>query len=207
MDIVFFVCLSLFFIFKLKNSLGVRNKDGKVIEKTISEFSKKRNIVNVADQEKVVVKIELDFPISDTEAKALEKISFNKDEFLLGVEDAVEVVSNFISKKDFESLKQVLSDKLYANFKNQIDELDKKEEVLQSQVIYVRDKKIESLKLEKDVIFVDVLVETDQMNYIENKNKELILGSKKDKSVIKEKWTFRRDVSSKETFWIVESVL
>jgi predicted lipid-binding transport protein (Tim44 family) len=208
MDILFFVCIGLFFIIKLKNSIGLRKDDDEILEKTINEFSKKEKIIDVTitkrGEEK---KIDIGFPLTDAEEKALRLISFGKDEFLYGVEDAMEIVSNLLSKKDINGLKEVLSPKLYNVFKKQIEELAEEEKSLHSEIISVISKKIESVKLKNNLISVDVTLETEQMNYVENKDKNVIFGSKKERINIRERWTFQRNVSQKETFWIIVNVI
>jgi predicted lipid-binding transport protein (Tim44 family) len=212
MDIVFFVCVGIFFIYKLTSSLGVRADDELILEKTIKEFSKKENIPSVVEEQKKKEEeekaLQFEFVISDSEKAVLKKMQFDKEEFLMGVEDAVEIVSNLLSGKDFENLKNVLSEDLFKKFKEQIDDLDKQGKILKSEVIFLKDKRIKGLRANDEFVWVDAEVETEQINYLENKEKDVILGSRKAKVLVKEVWTFKRKVTTnvKDSFWIVENV-
>jgi predicted lipid-binding transport protein (Tim44 family) len=202
------LCLGIFFIVKLLGSLGEKDSNTESLrQNAINEFMKKENIVpkvkKIIENKKEI----FDFTITDAEDIALQKINFEKNEFLNGVDDAVEIVSELLSKKEFENLKLILGDDLFKQFQERAAELNEQERNLQSQVIQVVDKKIESLKIEKTFVYMYVMIESKQINYIEDKEKKVVLGSKKDISTIKEKWTFKRDFSIKESFWVIDNVI
>ncbi|MDR2527101.1 MAG: TIM44-like domain-containing protein [Rickettsiales bacterium] len=202
------ICLGLFFIIKLINSFGVRDSNDKIIKETIKEFIKKENIVvDVIKKETNRVNQKFDFSISDSERLALDKIDFKTNEFLNCVEDVVDVVSSLVSARDFINLKKILSDKLYNRFKEQIESLASKNSVLKAQIIEIIDKKIDSLKIKGDCLYIYVYINSIQINYAENDKKEVVMGNKKEKCNIKEKWIFKRNLEQKDSFWFVEDVI
>ncbi|GMO56524.1 MAG: hypothetical protein Ta2D_01580 [Rickettsiales bacterium] len=213
----FLLCLGIFFIYQLIKSFGlkddfdIKNED-LLRQQAISNFLKETNDVKpkeikVLEAAKPVEKKKIfDFEVSDKEEEALKKIYFEKEEFLTGVDDAIDIVSDFLSKKEFDNLKSILSKELFDQFKARADDFEKQEKNLQSQVIQVLSKKIDSLKIEKDKLYIVVAVESEQINYIEDKNKNIILGSKKEKSIIKEKWVFKTDIK-KECLWVIDNVI
>jgi hypothetical protein len=210
-DIVFFVCLTIFFLFKLFNSFGVKDdKSKQVIEKTLKEFRKRENIKTVEITKEMCDNLKISVEVSDKEREALGRVFFKEDDFLLGVENAVDTVSFLFGKRDFEKLKHILSETLYEQFKEQVDELDKKGNILKNELICVDSKKLHSVKLNDNIINISVDVETQQVNYVESTDKNVIYGNKKDRMIVRERWIFEREViaqKKEETFWVVKNIV
>ena len=228
LDIVFFLFVIIFFVFKLKSSFGLRNEDDEKRRKTIEEFFRQKysqeplknnsssasefddNIIDITNTN-VVKKdndeIKLSFNVSDEIKAELIKIGFNEDNFLKGVESALEMINEAFSNKDANTLKEILSKQLFINFKKQMDELAAQNKILKSSLISVLSKNINGIMIANNNIFINVLLKTEQINFIENDKHEVIQGSKKKIEVIKEKWTFSRSLNSKVNFWIVENIV
>lgn len=226
-DIVFFIIVTIYFIFKLKNSFGEKNDNNFDRSKTIEEFFKKKygentkikiieckNIQNIEDIKNMVKPTEqkqntnfnFDFEINDKVKNTLEDIDFNQKKFLLGVEKAIEMVNEAFSNNDEETLRNLLTTKIFTNFQKQISNLKKENKTLKSSVISFIANKIEDIKLTEKNILIKVYVKMEQINYIVNDQSEVIAGSKKNIGIIEEKWTFKKELKSKDNFWIVEDI-
>lgn len=226
-DIVFFIIVTIYFIFKLKNSFGEKNDNNFDRSKTIEEFFKKKygentkikiieckNVQNIEDIKNMVKPTEqkqntnfnFDFEINDKVKNILEDIDFNQKKFLLGVEKAVEMVNEAFSNNDEETLRNLLTTKIFTNFQKQISNLKKENKTLKSSVISFIVNKIEDIKLTEKNILIKVYVKMEQINYIVNDKNEVIAGSKKNIGIIEEKWTFKKELKSKDNFWIVEDI-
>lgn len=226
-DIIFFVIITIYFIFKLKNSFGEKNDNNLDRSKTIEEFFKKKygentkikiieckNVENIEDiknmvkpvEQKQNAEFEFDFEINDKIKKELENINFNQKKFLLGVEKAIEMVNEAFSNNDEETLRNLLTTKIFNNFQKQISNLKKENKTLKSSVISFIANKIEDIKLTEKNILIKVYVKMEQINYIVNDKNEVIAGSKKNISTIEEKWIFKKELKSKDNFWIVEDI-
>lgn len=222
MDILFFLFITIFFIFKLKNVFGTRNEDNNIRKKTIEEFLKKNikgknGYVDVLDTNAKVIdinnqlnqinkNIKISLEIPDNIKKELVKINFNENNFLKGSENAVEMINEAFSNKDIDTLKSLLSKNIFDNFKQQIQELESKNRVLKSSLISFISSKIENIFIKNKVIFIDVIFEMEQINFVEDKDGNIIMGDRKRIEKIKEKWTFERKNDSKTNFWIVDNI-
>lgn len=215
LDILFFLFITLFFIFKLKNTIGLKN-DNDIRQKTIDEFLKEKLSKNgtqtanekVIDIEQIKKKnsIKLTIDVADNVKKELTKINFNEDNFLKGSQNAVEMVNDAFSNKDIDTLKSLLSEHVFENFKKQIDALINQNRILKSSLISFLSSKINNIYIENKTILIDVLFEMEQINFVEDKDGKVIMGNKKKIEKVKEKWVFEKKISSKDNFWIINNI-
>ncbi|MDD2840029.1 MAG: Tim44/TimA family putative adaptor protein [Rickettsiales bacterium] len=225
-DILFFLLLTVFFIFKLKSSFGTKNdEDKKVRDKTVEEFFKEKygkntkvqivnaeNVVDITDKIKKTVDkqtkadFEFNFAITDVVKEELQNIEFDEKNFLKGAENAVEIVNEAFSKKDEETLKTMLGTKLFTHFIKQIEDLNSKGRSLKSSLISVLSREIIDIKIVNKNILIKVNFKMEQINFIENEKKEVVLGNKKKIEIIQENWIFKRAVKSDKNFWIVDDI-
>ena len=215
LDILFFLFITLFFIFKLKNTIGLKD-DNYIRQKTIDEFLKEKLSKNgtqtanekVIDIEQIKKKnsIKLTIDVADNVKKELTKINFNEDNFLKGSQNAVEMVNDAFSNKDIDTLKSLLSEHVFENFKKQIDTLINQNRILKSSLISFLSSKINNIYIENKAILIDVLFEMEQINFVEDKDGKVIMGNKKKIEKVKEKWVFEKKISSKDNFWIINNI-
>lgn len=219
-DIVVFFVITLFIILKLKSVLGTRNDTDNVRQKTLDEFFKnqmnknsvKSNNAEIIDITNQINKnnqntiLELDVEVDDNVKKELKKINFDEKKFLKGAENAVEMVNEAFSNKDLETLQELLSTKLYNNFKKQIEELNNQNRILKSSLISFLSKKIEDIKIINKNICINMLFEMEQINFVEDQEGNIIMGNKKQIQKVKEKWTFEKKVGDKTNFWIIKNI-
>ncbi len=215
LDILFFLFITLFFIFKLKNTIGLKD-DNDIRQKTIDEFLKEKLSKNgtqtanekVIDIEQIKKKnsIKLTIDVADNIKKELTKINFNEDNFLKGSQNAVEMVNDAFSNKDIDTLKSLLSEHVFENFKKQIDTLINQNRILKSSLISFLSSKINNIYIENKTILIDVFFEMEQINFVEDKDGKVIMGNKKKIEKVKEKWVFEKKISSKDNFWIINNI-
>ena len=218
-DILLFLFITIFFIYKLKNSFGKRTNDDINRQKSIEEFFKQKYQTNVEtiDSTNVVditnkihpdnrIKLNLDFDVPNSVKAKLEAVNFDQDNFLKGVESAVEMINEAFSNKDVDTLKSLLSSDIFNNFKKKIDDLTSHGKVLKSSLISIQSKKIDNITAKDDKILIDVLLEMEQINFIENMEIQAVMGDKKRIDIVKEKWTFERNIKSRTNFWIVNNI-
>ena len=215
LDILFFLFITLFFIFKLKNTIGLKD-DNDIRQKTIDEFLKEKlskngtqtaneKVINI-EQIKKKNSIKLTIDVADNVKKELTKINFNEDNFLKGSQNAVEMVNDAFSNKDIDTLKSLLSEHVFENFKKQIDALINQNRILKSSLISFLSSKINNIYIENKTILIDVLFEMEQINFVEDKDGKVIMGNKKKIEKVKEKWVFEKKISSKDNFWIINNI-
>lgn len=225
MDVVFLIIFTAIIIFKLKSVLGTRNDSDNIRQKTLEEFFKNKideanktkisqqtgdaQIIDITDQiikSNKSTEFKLSTDVADNVKKELEKINFNEDKFLKGAENAVEMVNDSFSNKDLETLKELLTTQVYNNFKKQIDELSNQNRILKSSLISFLSNKIDNIAIKNKMINVDVLFEMEQINFVEDKDGNVIMGSKKKIQKVKEKWTFEKKTGDKTNFWLIKNI-
>ena len=225
-DIIFFLLLTVFFIFKLKSAFGTRNNEDKRIrDKTIEEFFKEKygknakikvvdaeNVVDITDKLNKVSEsstkndFKCSFDITDTVKRELINIGFNEENFLRGAENAVEMVNEAFSNKNEETLRTMLGTKLFTHFIKQIEDLTIKERTLKSSLISILKEEIKNIKIVNKNILIEVYFKMEQINFVENDKNEVIAGSKKKIEEIEENWIFKRAIKSETNFWIVDDI-
>lgn len=221
-DIVVFFVITVFIILKLKSVLGTRNDTDNVRQKTLDEFFKNQmNKNNNKDNNAKIIDItnqinknkddknknlELDIKVDDNVEKELKKINFDEKKFLKGAENAVEMINEAFSNKDLETLQELLSTKLYNNFKKQIEELNNQNRILKSSLISFLSKKIEDIKIINKNICINMLFEMEQINFVEDQEENIVMGNKKQIQKVKEKWTFEKKTNDKTNFWIIKNI-
>ncbi len=225
MDIVFLIIFAAIIIFKLKSVLGTRNDGDNVRQKTLEEFFKNKideankaktsqqtnnaQIIDITDQitkNNKLTEFKLNIDVADNVKKELEKINFNEDKFLKGAENAVEMINDSFSNKDLETLKELLTAQVYNNFKKQIDELNNQGRILKSSLISFLSNKIDNIVVKNKMINIDVLFEMEQINFVEDRDGNIIMGNKKKIQKIKEKWTFEKKIGDKTNFWLIKNI-
>lgn len=225
MDIVFLIIFAAIIIFKLKSVLGTRNDGDNVRQKTLEEFFKNKideankaktsqqtsdaKIIDITDQitkNNKSTEFKLNIDVADNVKKELEKINFNEDKFLKGAENAVEMINDSFSNKDLETLKELLTTQVYNNFKKQIDELNNQNRILKSSLISFLSNKIDNIVVKNKMINIDVLFEMEQINFVEDRDGNIIMGNKKKIQKIKEKWTFEKKIGDKTNFWLIKNI-
>lgn len=225
MDILFLIIFTAVIIFKLKSVLGTRNDGDNVRQKTLEEFFKNKideankaktsqqtsdaKIIDITDQitkNNKSTEFKLNIDVADNVKKELEKINFNEDKFLKGAENAVEMINDSFSNKDLETLKELLTTQVYNNFKKQIDELNNQGRILKSSLISFLSNKIDNIVVKNKNINIDVLFEMEQINFVEDKDGNVIMGSKKKIQKVKEKWTFEKKTGDKTNFWLIKNI-
>ena len=225
MDIVFLIIFTAVIIFKLKSVLGTRNDNDNIRQKTLEEFFKNKideankaktsqqtsdaKIIDITDQitkNNKSTEFKLNIDVADNVKKELEKINFNEDKFLKGAENAVEMINDSFSNKDLETLKELLTTQVYNNFKKQIDELNNQNRILKSSLISFLSNKIDNIVVKNKNINIEVLLEMEQINFVEDKDGNIIMGSKKKIQKVKEKWTFEKKTGDKTNFWLIKNI-
>ena len=168
-------------------------------------LSSRRRIDQIIDKD-TFKEFKLNIDVADNVKKELEKINFNEDKFLKGAENAVEMINDSFSNKDLETLKELLTTQVYNNFKKQIDELNNQNRILKSSLISFLSNKIDNIVVKNKNINIDVLFEMEQINFVEDKDGNIIMGSKKKIQKVKEKWTFEKKAGDKTNFWLIKNI-
>ena len=197
-DIIIFAIIAIFLVYRLKNILG-QNSDGNKQNSKIN--IDKKNFTNV---------VKLGNRQSDVNDKKISKDSiysedptFNEKEFLKGAQNFFQMVIESFVKGDLKNVEMYIDNKLNKNFQSVIDERLQEKEILDINIIKMISIKIKDVKKLKNFLRVSVLFETEQIKVLKDKKGEVIDGDQKKSILVKDLWTFEKNIQSNDLNWIL----
>ena len=197
-DIIIFAIIAIFLVYRLKSILG-QNSDGNeqnnkidIGKKNFSNVVKLRNKQSDINENKTNKdKIYKDDP------------TFNEKEFLEGAQNFFEMVIDSFVKGDLKNIEKYIDNKLIKNFKMVIDERLQEEESLNIDIKKMISVHIKDVKKLKNFLRVSVLFESEQMKVLKDKKGKIIDGDQEKSILVKDLWTFEKQIESKDLNWIL----
>ncbi len=133
----------------------------------------------------------------------LKKTKLSASIFLEGAKSAFEIIISSFSIGDLTTLKILLSEKIFLQFKAAIEDRKSKNESLNTKIISIDEANITSAKIENGFAIVEIAFKSKQINYVENEQKEIISGNKTEINTIIDNWTFKKDCNSSNPNWLL----
>ena len=196
LDIIIFAIIAVFLIYRLKNILG-QNSENNEDNFLNTERKKYTN----------VVKLNKENLKNDTKVESnLEKIisadpHFNEQEFLSGAKTFFEMVIKCFVKGNLDDVNNYIDQKLLNNFQSAIDERLEEKETLALDITNINLIQIKNVEVIKNVVRISLLFETTQIKILKDKNGKVIDGDQENDILVKDVWTFERNVKSKDLNW------
>jgi predicted lipid-binding transport protein (Tim44 family) len=116
---------------------------------------------------------------------------------------AFEMVINAFSKEDYDTLKILLSENLYEGFKKSIDDRKANNQALTTNLISINECEIKSALLIDNMASIVLKINSKQINYILDKQQNLIHGSKEEIHDVNDIWTFKKNIKDNNPNWII----
>lgn len=221
MDIIFFAAIAFYIFLKLKNQLGKIDEDEKKIiqdkinqrNKVFEEIQKQIAVVGqktTADNEKTKIVEEkllqnLDTKSKEAFLKAMSSCNISAEFFINGAKSAFEMVIKAFSSGDLETLKFLLSDKIYQSFEQAISQRKASGQVVVSNIIAIDKAEVISALMMENNASIVVKIVSKQINYVSNQAGDVIQGGKNEINELTDIWTFKKDVTSQNPNWIIVS--
>lgn len=211
--------IAVILIFKaLFSNFGFRSSDEEKSEeeKAIGEFLK-QNIDKIKNGKDVKNVFVVDLSKNDTKVdsntiKTVENVlnqeamAYSKDMFLKRVENVVEAVVTGFANGNEGILKELLTDKLFTVFSNEIDKNLMNNQFLKSVIVSFDNKKLLN-DFDQNSRTLSIALDMKQINYIEDQEHNVIHGDKNRSVVIREIWTFVKNEDPKiQSPWLVDSI-
>lgn len=127
--------------------------------------------------------------------------SFTWKDFLDGASNAYEMILEAFAKGDKETLKQLLSKEIYAEFTNAIEERELEEKVLQTTLIRMGEITCEDISQKGTQVSIRLRFMTEQTHVIRNKKGTILEGSPQQVEEIVDIWTFSRNLRAGNPNW------
>ena len=190
-DIILLAMIAGFIILRLRNILGRKTgHEGKASgifdEKKFDQF--KPQVKNNSPQKSILEKEE-------------------KELFLKGAESAYETIITSFAKGKKEELKKLLSQEMYTNFEQAIDQ--RNQQNIKSELTFVGVKKSNIEKFEKiqDQFFATVKIVCEIISVKKNKADEIIEGDPDKIKTVTDYWKFSKSSFSKSPNWFLTEII
>ena len=197
-DIIIFAIIAIFLVYRLKSILG-QNSDGNEQNNKIDIG--KKDFSNVVKLENDQLNIN-DSKINKDTIKQFDP-TFNEREFLKGAQNFFEMVIDCFVKGNLKNIEMYIEKKLINNFQLVIDERLQEEETLKIKINKMNSIQIKDVKKQKNFLRLSVLFESEQIKVLKDKNGKIIDGDQKKSILVKDLWTFQREIHSKDLNWIL----
>lgn len=218
-DIIIFGAVAVFLIFRLVRSLGTRPDGKENIDSDNEEMQigaeRKSIIIDITDKLPTPDNIEQSKIVLADEKGDLKSVfykmyhinhSFHPDNFLEGAKAAFAMIIEAFSKDDEETLKMLVSDKVFSRFKKALDTYKEKGEKLEQTLIGFKDVKIENASLEGNNASIAVRFETEQAMVVKDKEGKVIEGDSVMISSVSDVWTFVKNLKDSTPNWTLTDV-
>jgi len=128
---------------------------------------------------------------------------FQADEFIAGAKMAFEMVLNAYNEEDHDTLKMLLSDRIYREFKSSLEANARDGKKAHSTLVAIVKADITSAELRgnKATITVDFL--SEQVPLVRDKDGAIIEGDASVQEAVEDQWTFERDLKNADPAWKV----
>ncbi len=226
MDIILFAIIAIFIFYKLNKQLGkIDEEEKRNIEDKVSlmrrmqdELTKKNNYYKnnqentqnnpqkLIGQSSTIQGLE---NIDEATKQNLEAIfsscNISYEFFINGAKSAFEMVLKAFSSGDISTLKMLLADKIFLGFQKAIDHRNVEKTKLITNLIAIEKVEITSaITLENNASIVVKFI-SKQINYICDKDENLIEGKKDEINQVTDIWTFKKDLTSPNPNWIINA--
>lgn len=129
--------------------------------------------------------------------------SFDVARFLEGAQSAYRMILEAFWRGDLESVRQFVDPEIYATFAAAVAAREEAGHRLDNRLVAIEHSVISSASLDRSVAAVAVRFEADIAAVTRDGAGEVIAGSLSDAVQTRDKWTFRRDLASRDPNWIL----
>jgi predicted lipid-binding transport protein (Tim44 family) len=224
MDIIFFAALAFYLFFRLNKQLGrVDEEEKKQVE--VKAIKKRAEILAIKpviakqhqdmspglpdseakNQAEEQILSSLEEPIRQNLVAVLQSCKISADFFINGAKSAFEMILKAFASADYNTLKFLLSDKIYQGFEAAVNHRKSQEHTLITNLISIEKAEIISAMMLGNFASIAVRISSQQINYITDKDGQIIEGKKDEINNLTDIWTFKKDITSKNPNWVVSA--
>lgn len=221
LDIILFALIAAFLVLRLRNVLGRRDgfdgrgKDPFGIQNRMEPDNE--NVVSLPERDESnrledIIDLEPDAePQGEPEPQdalsaGLQQIrrvdpSFEVEEFLVGARTAFEMIIGAYAAGDTDTLQNLVSPEVFANFADVVDRRDAAGETMESRVSAIRVSDIVEAYIDGRNACVTVKFVSDQCNVIRDAEGRIVEGDPQETTEVTDFWTYARDTRSRDPNW------
>lgn len=194
-DILIFAVIAIFLGLRLNSVLGKRTgfeDNSPRDQEMVTALSEKRPV----DDSSIMNGSGID---------ALQKAdpSFGEKDFIGGASAAYEMILGHFASGDMDSLRPLLSYEMNSSFSEAIRERQKAGEELSIELVKLETAQITGVQLVEGLATVSVEFKSQQKRMLKNDEGQLIDGDPETVETFIDRWSFERDVSSRDPNWLL----
>jgi predicted lipid-binding transport protein (Tim44 family) len=129
--------------------------------------------------------------------------SFDVARFLEGSKAAYRLILEAFWKSDLTAMKSFVDAHIYDTFAAAVEQRTKDGLVLDNRLVAIEQALIAGAELDRSIALVTVRFEADIAAVTRNAAGEVVAGSLSDAVQTRDRWTFRRDISSRDPNWLL----
>ncbi len=208
LDILLFGMVAAFLVLRLRSVLGKktghqRERQNPVVhrqaDEAVAELPSRDAAAADADFSDISADGEVSVPgLSDLAAADR---SFDPDEFLEGAKGAFEMIVGAFAAGDVGTLENLLSEQVFRNFREAIEQRAEDGETLETTIISVKSATVLEAGLEESDAVVTVSFVSEQVNVTRDSESRIVDGDPNHVTEITDIWTFRRNTRSADPNW------
>ena len=225
MDVIFFAVIAFYIFFKLREQLGKVSDDEKTkIQEKISQIKAKEKeliaqqsaaitgqivktvkAIEVQNQNNDKILSGLDTLSKEHFLNALKSCNISAEFFVNGAQSSFQMIIKAFAECDFQTLKFLLSEKIYQGFEASINQRRSIGESLVSNLISIDKSEIISALIMDNIASVKVKFVSKQINYVADNSGNITQGRKDEIKELTDVWTFKKDLTMTDPNWVVIS--
>jgi predicted lipid-binding transport protein (Tim44 family) len=129
--------------------------------------------------------------------------SFDVGRFLEGSKSAYRLILEAFWKGDLEAMRPFVDGHVHETFAAAVEQRTKDGLTLDNRLIAIDQAVIAGAEVERDIALVTVRFEADIAAVTRNSDGQVIAGSMSDAIQTRDRWTFRRNIASRDPNWIL----
>lgn len=126
---------------------------------------------------------------------------FTEQSFIKGAKVAYEVLFQAIRDADQKAIKSLCNPKVYQFFKDRIDTYLSRDWISNDELLRILSASIADIQLGSKTAKITVAFKSEQVHEMRDKQKRMVEGDPHQIEIIKEQWTFSRDIISDNPNW------
>lgn len=129
--------------------------------------------------------------------------SFDVARFLEGSRSAYRIILEAFWKADLDALKPFVDGHVFETFGDAVEQRKKDGLVLDNRLVNIDQALIAGAEVDRNIALVTVRFEADIAAITRNAEGDVVAGSLSDAVQTRDRWTFRRDISSRDPNWLL----
>lgn len=129
--------------------------------------------------------------------------SFDVGRFLEGAGGAYRMILESFWKGDLDAIKPHVAPHVFETFAGAVEQRSKDGHTLDNRLVAIEQPVITEAAVENGAAIVTVRFEADIAAVTRNADSEVVAGSMSDAVQTRDRWTFRRDIQSRDPNWIL----